>query len=159
MVKINEKNPYNRVGTTYYMEVDKPLASGDTLTILVSWSAEAIRNDFGKDYLSKVPKYKGFCCIPSHTNYQHVIPPIQDKSEKIHGFYNEYHELDKKPKKGNCEFSIEFMRHVFGEQMELGLDYIKLLYEKPTHILPVLCLVSSTRGTGKTTFLNCFEPI
>ena len=31
---------------------------------------------------------------------------------------------------------------------------MKILYEHPTQILPILSLVSNERGTGKTTFLN-----
>ena len=46
------------------------------------------------------------------------------------------------------------MRHVFGDQYELGLDYIQLLFQKPLQILPILCLVSRENITGKTTFLN-----
>jgi hypothetical protein len=30
------------------------------------------------------------------------------------------------------------MEHIFGEQLELGLDYIKILLEKPTQMLPIL---------------------
>ena len=40
-----------------------------------------------------------------------------------------------------------------------SIDYIKLLLEKPTQILPVLCLVSESRNTGKTTFLNFIKVI
>jgi hypothetical protein len=36
----------------------------------------------------------------------------------------------------------------------MGLDYLSLLWQKPTQLLPVLCLVSLSRNTGKTTFLN-----
>ena len=35
---------------------------------------------------------------------------------------------------------------------ELGLDYVQLLYQQPTQILPILCLVSKKNETGKTTF-------
>lgn len=153
-IKDKEKNSYIRVGTTYFKNVNKPLSSGDTISLLIPWKIETIRSDHGKDYLAKIRKYLGFCCIPSHSDYKQVIPPIENQNEKIHGFYNEYHELEIKPEQGDCKFSLEFMKHIFGEQSELGLDYLKLLYEKPLQILPVLCLVSTIRGTGKTTFLN-----
>lgn len=42
---------------------------------------------------------------------------------------------------------------------EIGLDYLQLLYTKPRQILPVLCLVSEERNTGKTTFLNWLTAI
>ena len=54
--------------------------------------------------------------------------------------------------------TIESMlKHIFGDQYEMGLDYLQLLYTKPTQILPVLCLVSKENHTGKTTFLDFLE--
>lgn len=159
MDKNNDNNEYIRVGTTYKKIVKKPLASGDTVTLMITWSIETIRSDHGKDFLAKVPKFTSFCCIPSHTDYQQVIPPIKDENEKIHGFYNEYHELKLKPKKGECKISLEFMRHIFGDQIEIGLDYFSLMYLKPLQLLPVLCLTSTVRSTGKTTFLNWLKGV
>ena len=52
-----------------------------------------------------------------------------------------------------------FLKHIFQEQLEIGLDYLALLYRKPTQPLPVLCLVSHERNTGKTTFLNFVKEI
>lgn len=46
------------------------------------------------------------------------------------------------------------LRHIFGEQYELGLDYLQLLYLQPIQKLPILLLVSEERNTGKSTFLN-----
>ena len=46
------------------------------------------------------------------------------------------------------------MNHIFGDQVMLGLKYMKLLYENPMQILPIISLVSTERETGKTTFLN-----
>jgi hypothetical protein len=43
------------------------------------------------------------------------------------------------------------------EQHELGWKYLKVLYEKPKQILPVLTLVSKERETGKTSLLNYME--
>lgn len=39
------------------------------------------------------------------------------------------------------------------------MDYLQLLYTKPLKHLPILCLVSKERGTGKTTFLNLLKSI
>lgn len=139
--------PYVRIGTTYYKKVKKPLTSGDTVEILISWNKETIQSDHGKDYIAKIPCFDGFCSIPSHLDYK---PFVGD-------FYNQYHELEYKPKAGNCNTILTFIEHIFGEQYELGLDYIKILYEYPLQALPILCLVSSDRGTGKTTFLNLLK--
>jgi len=155
---MSEKIPYLRVGTTYYKTIEKPLISGDKISILVRWNRETIVSDHGKIYVSKVPKYDGFCCIPSHLNYQQIID----------GFYNKYNEIPIQPIEENISsealkqkipFSLRFMEHIFGEQIELGLDYIKILFEKPTQMLPILCLVSKERSTGKSTFIKWLKAI
>lgn len=63
------------------------------------------------------------------------------------------------PQLGECPATLAFIRHIFGKQYELGLDYIQLLYIRPTIKLPILLLVSSERNTGKTTFLNFLKAI
>ena len=56
-------------------------------------------------------------------------------------------------------FLFSFLQHIFGNQVDLGLDYLKILLENPTQILPILCLVSKERATGKTTFLKWLKEI
>ena len=146
--------PYLRVGTTYYKTIEKPTISGDKLQILTKWSRETIIHDHEKKYLSKIPKYDGFCCIPEHINYRKFID----------GFYNLYNEIPFQPASGeiqkeNIPFSINFMSHIFGEQLKFGLDYIKILLLYPTQILPILCLVSKERSTGKTTFIKWMKEV
>lgn len=141
--------PYIRVGTIYYKKVRIPLISGDTLEKLIYWSSECIRQDHGKDVLAQIPKYDGFCYMPSHTKYQDVIG----------NFLNKYEAIPHKPASGSCTKTIKFLQHIFGEQLELGLDYLILLYQQPVQLLPVLCLVSKERETGKTTFLNWLKAI
>ena len=146
--------PYLRVGTTYYKTIEKPTISGDKLQILTKWSRETIIHDHEKKYLSKIPKYDGFCCIPEHINYRKFID----------GFYNLYNEIPFQPASGeiqkeNIPFSINFMSHIFGEQLEFGLDYIKILLLYPTQILPILCLVSKERSTRKTTFIKWMKEV
>ena len=51
------------------------------------------------------------------------------------------------------------MRHIFGEQYELGMDYMQLLYLQPTQKLPIVLLVSEERNTGKSTFLNFLKAV
>ena len=46
------------------------------------------------------------------------------------------------------------MLHIFGDQYELGLDYLQILYTMPQQKLPILLLVSEERNTGKSTILN-----
>lgn len=63
------------------------------------------------------------------------------------------------PKAGYPKLTLIFLNHVFGEQLDLGLDYLKILLMHPTQMLPILCLVSTERNTGKTTFLNFLKVI
>ncbi|KKO06137.1 hypothetical protein LCGC14_0071500 [marine sediment metagenome] len=141
--------PYLRVGTSYYKLVQAPTIAGHFNEILVHWNIETIRQDHGKDYLSKVPKYDGFTCIPSHIDFK----------QEYKGFYNTYSPLPTIPKEGECTTSLDFVKHIFGKHYELGLDYLQLLYTKPVQVLPILCLVSKERSTGKSTFLKWMKAL
>ena len=145
---------YIRVGTTYYKLIERPQISGDKITSLVKWSRETIVQDHGKKIIYDIPKYDGFCCIPNHLKYQ----------KTIENFYNIYNEIPHQPSISRVSvdeipFSISFLQHIFGNQVDLGLDYLKILLENPTQILPILCLVSKERATGKTTFLKWMKEI
>ncbi|WP_262152206.1 primase-helicase family protein [Chryseobacterium foetidum] len=152
---MSQKIPYIRVGTTYYKVIEKPLISGDKTSVLVRWNRETIVSDHGKSYVSNVPKFDGFCCIPEHLNYQQIVQ----------GFYNIYNEIPFAPSsesedlKTKIQFSLNFVAHIFGEQLEMGLDYLKILLQFPTQILPILCLVSKERATGKSTFIKWLREI
>lgn len=143
---------YYRIGTNYYKLVMKPLVSGDENETLLNWNAEAIRQDHGKEFLSSIEKFDGFCLIPSHLDYK----------RRIGNFYNQYspfaHKSDRDPAKTHNTI-MDFLKHIFGEQIELGLDYLKILLEHPTQVLPVLCLVNVERNTGKSTFLYLLKDI
>ena len=140
---------YLRVGTTIYKRVQQPLSSGRSIEILLAWNVETLRQDFGKDYLARIPKYDGFCTVPDHTNYR----------REIHGFLNRYEPIPFQPAEGDFPHIRGFLSHIFGEQVEMGYDYLQLLYLRPLQRLPVLLLVSSERNTGKTTFLNLLKLI
>ncbi|WP_018279483.1 primase-helicase family protein [Capnocytophaga cynodegmi] len=147
-------NPYIRVGTTYYKLIERPQISGDKVATLSKWSRETIIQDHGRKFIYDIPKYDGFCCIPNHLNYRKTID----------NFYNIYNEIPHQPSvskvsEDEIPFSISFLQHIFGSQVDLGLDYLKILLENPTQILPILCLVSKERATGKTTFLKWLKEI
>ncbi len=145
----NEK-PYLRIGTSYFKRVKKPLASGDFITTLIPWSAECIRIDHGRDALKDlVDCYDGFCFVPNHLNYQ----------QKLGGFFNRYQPFHHTPRTGEPRKVFQFLDHIFGDQIDLGYDYFKILLEHPTQILPILCLVSTERSTGKTSFLHFVKSI
>ncbi|ARV14812.1 primase-helicase family protein [Polaribacter sp. SA4-12] len=135
---------YLRIATDYYKVCNVPLLSGDSVKTLRKWSKGEIITDKGKDFLQTIKKYDGFVTIPDHQNYK----------QEINSFYNEYEKIEHQLTEGEFPKTEEFLRHIFGEQYELGLDYLTILWTKPTQILPILCLVSDSRNTGKTSFLN-----
>ena len=141
---------YIRVGTEYFKEVLCPLMSGDNIKSLIKWNKATIIDDFGKDSLKVIKKYETFCTFPSHINYQ----------REINNFYNKYEPLSYcVSEKGDWENIKLFLQHLFGKQYELGLDYLTILWKHPSQILPILCLVSVERNTGKSTFLKLLKLI
>lgn len=143
------KEEYIRVGTSLYKLAHQPLANGTTVLRRIPWSFGTIRQDYGKSHTPLIKKYDGFCTVPSHTDYH----------KEIDGFYNLYEPITHVPVEGEFPDIIKLMRHIFGEQFELGLDYMQLLYRQPTQKLPILLLVSEERNTGKTTFLNFLKAV
>lgn len=107
-----------RVGTTLYKIVNQPRINGGFVKKRIVWNNETLRQDYGKDFIATVPKYDGFCTVPNHVNYQ----PVVDK------FLNLYEPIGHQPKEGEFPHVESLIRHIFGEQYELGMDYLQLLY-------------------------------
>lgn len=148
----NTDFPFIRVRTSYYKKIQKPLLSGDFVECLSPWSLDVIKQDYGRKWIElfeKMPKYDGFCNIPDHLNYMRAFK----------GFYNQYEPLTVVAKEGGFEAILMFLEHIFQEQSNIAIDYLTILFQKPTERLPILCLVSKERGTGKTTFLNLLKEI
>ena len=141
---LRNESPFVRVGTTLYKIVNQPRLNGGYVKKRIVWNNETLRQDYGKDYLANVPKYDGFCTVPDHVNYRQVID----------NFLNLYEPIGHQPKEGDFSHIQALLHHIFGEQYQLGMDYLQLLYLQPVQKLPILLLVSEERNTGKSTFLN-----
>ena len=141
---LRNESPFVRVGATLYKIVNQPRLNGGYVKKRIVWNNETLRQDYGKDYLANVPKYDGFCTVPDHVNYRQVID----------NFLNLYEPIGHQPKEGDFSHIQALLHHIFGEQYELGVDYLQLLYLHPIQKLPILLLVSEERNTGKSTFLN-----
>lgn len=141
---LRNESPFVRVGTTLNKIVNQPRLNGGYVKKRIVWNNETLRQDYGKDYLANVPKYDGFCTVPDHVNYRQVID----------NFLNLYEPIGHQPKEGDFSHIQALLHHIFGEQYELGVDYLQLLYLHPIQKLPILLLVSEERNTGKSTFLN-----
>ena len=140
---------YFRVGDHYNEIVKIPNKYSELETAIHMRQKSTIEDDHGKKFMRHVPKYKAFCNVPSHENYQQII----------HNCYNMYAPFDYIPEAGECESTLNFLKHIFGPQYEIGLDYIQLLYQQPTQILPILCLISKENETGKTTFAKWLKAV
>lgn len=144
-----KEEEYMRVGTTLYKIVNQPYANGGDEKRRVIWNNSTLRQDYGKNYLATVPKYDGFCTVPDHLNYR----------KEIDGFLNLYEPIEHTPQIGDFPNIRSLMLHIFGEQYNLGLDYLQLLFLQPLQKLPILLLVSEERNTGKSTFLNFLKAV
>ena len=129
--------------------MNQPRLNGGYVKKRIVWNNETLRQDYGKHYLATVPKYDGFCTVPEHVNYQPVVGK----------FLNLYEPITHQPQEGDFPSIRSLVEHIFGEQYELGMDYLQLLYLQPIQKLPILLLVSEERNTGKSTFLNFLKAL
>lgn len=157
---------YFRCDDDYYQFIDVPNRYGNIVRQFHRRSKSTIKDDNPqKDFFQHVPKYQTFCVVPDHMNYQRII----------NNCFNMYAPFVHEPEEGDCEITMDFVKHIFGEdevtyknddgstgtikRYELGLDYLTLLFKKPQQILPILCLVSAKRQTGKTLFAKWLNQI
>jgi hypothetical protein len=136
--------PYVRVGCTYYKKIAKTDRNGFSRLDLKVWKKEEIILDHGKKYLREIPQFDDFVMKPNNMAYEQVVGNC----------LNLYSEFIHHPQEGEFKWTEIFLRHIFGEQYELGLRYLQILYLHPDRSTIILALVSSERQTGKTTFLN-----
>lgn len=141
---MEEECKYIRIGTELYKQQKQPMANGNHKTFLSPWKFSTLAQDEGKGFAAIIPKHDGFCNIPDHVNYR----------REHGGFYNIYNPITHIPKEGPFTHVLSLVEHIYEDQMELGLDYLSLLYLRPVKKFPILLLVSEERNTGKTTLLN-----
>ncbi len=140
------------IGDDFFQLVDVPIPSkGDkllTMKKLQKVMKSTLKDLYGRGFMRfmRGMHYIGFCNVPNHFNYQFEIPTESGK------YYNKYFPFEHEPEKGNCDSILMFIRHIFGEQYEMGLDYLELLLIKPTQKLPVICFYSPENSTGKSIF-------
>jgi hypothetical protein len=154
------------IGDMFFEEVHTPSPNkGEKLISLEKREIGTLKRLYLEEFAKYLkPKYcTGFCNYPSHTNYE----KFKVDEELGQRFYNRYHNIQFSPKEGDCPYSLMMIKHIFGtgtvkhpktgeviNEFDLGLDYIQMLLQNPTRILPVLCLVSEEQRTGKSTFCD-----
>ena len=142
-------NNYIRVGIDYFKVIHKPDRYGILQAEIKKWNKQEIMQDHGKQVLYDIPKFDDFILKPDNINFEQTFKNC----------YNLYNKISYKPKKGKWEWSEILLKHIFGNQFEAGLKYLQVMYLYPEQMLPVLVLVSTTRQTGKTTFIDWINAI
>ncbi len=145
-----------RIEDEYYQLIDVPVPNGKKGEVILETRLKPrkkteILQDYGKDALNHIEKFKGFTNVANHIDYQHTI----------HSHWNLYYNVDHKSEKGDFPTIKKFLLHLFEEheENEMIYDYLTLLYRNPMQKLPVVCLVSKHQETGKSTFIYLLKLI
>lgn len=144
-------SPYIRVGTKYYKHSVKADRYGVKRRELKLWEKQIIIDDYGKKYLAEILTYDDFTIEPDNKNYRRVIDnnynlysPFEHKLCSVKDYDSEI----------GLYWTMTLLEHIFGEQIQIGLKYMKVLYAHPKTPLPILVLTSDERETGKTTYID-----
>jgi hypothetical protein len=135
---------YFRVGINYFKKIQVTDIHGNQIEKIIKWSKDELILDHGKKFVYGLAKYDSFIVRPSHLEYKHSIGRS----------YNLYGKISHEVISGTHASTTAFIKHIFGDKETIFLDYLTILWQKPTQILPVICLVSEKRQTGKTTMLK-----
>jgi hypothetical protein len=152
----DDEFPYLRIGNDYYKIIYIPLVN-DYVKSLTRINVGRVKDELTEAERKKIKTLDSFCNIPDNINYKRIH--LVDKNQWQNGAYNLYEPIEHQPSEGYFETIREFLTHIFGDQYELGLDYLSIVYRFPTQILPILCLVSTDRNTGKTSFINFLKTV
>lgn len=139
-----ENCPYIRVGCDYFKKINKQDTYGILRRELKRWTKDTLITDHKRCFLKGIPKYDDFVMVPDNINYQPIV----------NNCYNMYAPFCHIPEEGDWTWTKRLMEHIFGEQYDLGIRYMQLLYCYPKRATVILALVSAIQKTGKTTFVN-----
>lgn len=142
------ENNYIRVGTKYFKRIIKSDRFGIDRLELKVWDRATIVDDHGKNFLTSIQKYNDFTIEPNNKNYSSVFKGNYNMFSKFS------HEAEEFKDEEQIKWTLILLRHLFGEQIKYGLEYLKVLYDHPKQALPILVLISTERQTGKSTFID-----
>jgi len=151
--KMNNTNEYIRIGTDHFKRIKKIDRYDIERNSLKKWKRQELVDDHGRDFLAVIEKFDDFTIKPNNKNYKRIV----------NNCYNLYNAFDHKPMplkeytgEEQWKWTKTLIKHIFGsseEDFEKGTRYMKLLYDYPMQILPILVLISKERQTGKSTFI------
>jgi len=142
--------PFISIGGDYFRIIKRKNALGTETVKIKPYKKDEIKEEFGKAAIQLIPRFADYTNEPDNT----------ESYQQVHGeYYNVYNKVFFKPTPKPKPFPhIQMMmQHIFGEQIDLGYKYLQCLYLHPKQILPILCLVSEKRDTGKTTFMDFIQ--
>ena len=125
LIYVQEKKlPYVRVGVDYFKKILKIDRYGIERTSLKRWKKEELRDELGKDFRMLVAKYDDFTILPDNVNYKGAKGNLFNLYAKFpHTPYDG--EVDMKK---HLKWTRILMNHIFGDQIDLGLHYMKVMY-------------------------------
>lgn len=150
---MKQEVPYIRVGTKYYKTIKKIDRNEIIRTELKIWDKVIITDDYSRDFLDKIPVYNDFTMEPNNKKHNQII----GNNYNLYAPFEHETCLKQDYAEDKWLWTNILLKHIFGEQYELGLQYIKVLYDLPTQKLPIFVVVSEERETGKTTFMDWVE--
>lgn len=163
-----QQQQYVRIGINYYKKTFALMANNQIEENLELWSKGVIKDDYKKSnlFLDSIEKYDSFTNIPENNPEKYKRTIVIGRDGMVSKLYNRYSKVPHVPEEGSWTTINKLLHHIFnytnlyGEHLyEFGLDYLQLLYTQPLKHLPILCLVSKERGTGKSTFLDLLKSI
>lgn len=153
---IHSDLPYCRVGTNWFKIYSSKNSEGFIEEKISAFKRIEVFADVTKDYFYGLLRLDEFTNLPAFDgSYQRVIGNQLNLSSP----------LNIVPRQGSVQNSIKMLERMFvgegnlennllGDIFTIVLDYLCVLFQRPTQKLPALILVSKANGTGKTTFLN-----
>lgn len=164
-IQYTDASLYLRVGPDYYKRIMTLNSHNEYEEQLTNWKIGEIGRDYGREFTREIPKYDAFINRPCNTGeYQKTF--TTNHNGIVSNLFNIYNPVDHEPVAGEWPTIKKFLTHIFtacnidGEILfDFGLDYLQLTYLNPKQRLPILCLVSAERNTGKSTFLDFLKMI
>jgi len=153
---LNEDVPYVRVGYKFYKIILKPDRFEVARREMKVWEKATLVDDYGKPFLGKIPKFDDFTIEPDNKKFKQVIG-------NNFNLYSPFEHTEVSPAKMDRKafpWTERLLKHIFGSEeadWEKGCRYMKVLYDHPRQVLPILVLTSQERQTGKSTFIDWFN--
>jgi DNA primase catalytic core len=143
--------------------------SGATNELYVSRKRAELQAEFGAEYVTRIPRFSGLRVEPDHDDFRYIITKYHRSKRtanknKMYKFVNWYNPLPYDSQEFKWEnqeeitqkigTTLSFLKHIFREKSDFGLDYLTIMYQFPLQKLPAIGFVSRKKGTGKSTFLD-----